>query len=92
VDVNDSRYPETVQVAMFRSVPGGPFEQVGQVTQGVPARASRRTTAFSISYTFVPQDATLGKVTFQAVATILDARDAQPADNTAIAPPTRVVG
>jgi hypothetical protein len=92
VDVNDSRYPETVQVAMFRSVPGGPFEQVGQVTQGVPARARRRTTSFSISYTFVPQDATLGKVTFQAVATILNARDAQPADNTAIAPPTTVAG
>lgn len=92
VAVNNSRYPETVQVAIFRSVAGGQFEQVGQVTQGVPARSSHRTTTFSISYTFIPQDATLGKVTFQAVATILTARDAQPADNTAIAPPTTVTG
>jgi hypothetical protein len=44
----------------------------------------------TVWYTFIPQDATLGKVTFQAVATILTARDAQPADNTAIAPPTTV--
>ncbi|MEA2372416.1 MAG: hypothetical protein QOH12_2810 [Solirubrobacteraceae bacterium] len=90
VAVNNSRYAETVQVAILRSTPGGSFVQVGQVTQGVPARAARRTTTFSISYTFAPEDATIGKVTFEAVATILTARDSDPADNTAIAPPTRV--
>lgn len=90
VEVANKRYAETVQVALMRSVPGGGFEQVGQVTQGVPARAGKRTTTFSISYTFAPEDATLGKVTFQAVTTLLGARDAHAADNTVIAVPTKV--
>ncbi len=90
VAVNNSRYAETVQVAILRSVPGQGFEEVGQVTQRLPARAARRSTTFSISYTFDEQDASLGKVTFQAVATILTARDAHPADNTVIAPSTKV--
>ncbi|HEX8156021.1 MAG TPA: PKD domain-containing protein [Solirubrobacteraceae bacterium] len=90
VAVNNSRYPETVRVSMLRSVPGADFEEIGQVTQGVPARATRRTTTFSISYTFSADDATLGKVTFKVIATTLTARDAHPADNTAIAPPTSV--
>jgi hypothetical protein len=34
----------------------------------------------------------LGKVTFKAVATVVGGRDAQPSDNTAIAPPTSVNG
>jgi hypothetical protein len=33
-----------------------------------------------------------GKVSFEAVATIVNARDAQPADNTALALPTTVTG
>lgn len=90
VGVNNNRYPETVRVSMLRSVSGGDFEEVGQVTQGVPARARRRTTTFSISYTFSAEDAMIGKVTFKAIATILNARDAHPADNTAIALPTKV--
>ena len=90
VSVNNSRYAETVQVAILRSVPGQGFEQVGQVTQGLPARSSKRSTTFDISYTFDEQDAALGKVTFQAVATILTARDANPSDNTVIAPYTKV--
>ena len=90
VAVNNSRYAETVQVAILRSVPGQGFEQVGQVTQGLPTRSAKRSTTFSISYTFDEQDASLGKVTFQAVAAILTARDANPGDNTAIAPYTRV--
>lgn len=90
VGVTNTRYPETVQVALLRSVTGGNFEQVGQVTQTVPVRSGARTTTFSISYTFQPPDATLGKVTFQAVATIVGARDANPADNTITALPTKV--
>lgn len=90
VVVSNSRYAETVQVAILRSVPGGGFEQVGQLTEGVPGRSTRKSTTFSISYTFEPQDATVGKVSFEAVATIISARDANPADNTAIAAPTRV--
>ena len=92
VAVNNSRYPETVTVSIRRSVPGAGFEEVGQVTQGVPARAARRTTSFEVSYTFSDQDAQLGKVTFQAVATLVTARDANPSDNTVIAPATRVTG
>lgn len=90
VEVANTRYADTVEVALLRSVAGGGFEQVGQVTQGVPVRPARRTTTFSISYTFAPADASLGKVTFQAVATIVGARDAHTADNTVIAPPTKV--
>ena len=90
VSVNNSRYAETVQVSILRSVPGQGFEQVGQVTQGLQARSAKRSTTFNISYTFDEQDAALGKVTFQAVATILTARDANPADNTVIAPFTKV--
>jgi hypothetical protein len=42
------------------------------------------------SYTFTSNDTAFGKVTFQAVASIVDARDALPADNTATALPTEV--
>ncbi len=92
VAVNNSRYAETVQVSIQRSVPGGAFEEVGQVTQRVPARAARRTTSFQVSYTFSEEDAAFGKVTFKAVATLVTARDANPSDNTVIAPATRVTG
>jgi hypothetical protein len=92
VGLTDTRYPETVQVALLRSVPGGGFESVGQVTQTVPVRTGGRTTSATISYTFGPADATFGKVTFEAVATILGARDANPDDNTVIALPTKVNG
>lgn len=90
VGVTNTRYAETVEVALMRSVAGGGFDQVGQVTQSVPVRAGGRTTTFSISYTFAPEDAELRKVTFQAVATIRGARDANAADNTVIALPTKV--
>ena len=90
VDIANTRYAETVEVALLRSVPGGGFEPVGQITQSVPVRSHGRMTTFAISYTFAPQDATLGKVTFQAVATILGARDANPSDNAIIALPTKV--
>lgn len=90
VGIANTRYAENVEVALLRSVPGGGFEQVGQVTQSVPVRSGGRTTSFSISYTFGAADATLSKVTFQAVATILGARDANAADNTITALPTKV--
>jgi PKD repeat protein len=90
IDIANNRYAETAEVALLRSVPGGGFEPVGQITNSVPVRSHGRTTTFAISYTFAPQDATLGKVTFQAVATIVGARDANPADNAIIALPTKV--
>jgi hypothetical protein len=89
VGINSRRYPETVEVQFFKSVPGG-FLFVGVLTQSVPVRPSNRTTDFNFSYTFTSADAQVGKVTFKAVANVVGARDALPADNEAIAPPTKV--
>ncbi|HEV2669799.1 MAG TPA: hypothetical protein VGU74_01805, partial [Gemmatimonadales bacterium] len=88
VGLNSRRYAETVQVQLLKSGPGGD-QLVGFLTQSVPVRQSNRTTDFNFSYTFTAADAQLGKVTFRAVA-VLGARDALPADNEAVAPPTKV--
>jgi PKD repeat protein len=90
VGVSNRRYPETVQVQLFRSSPAG-FDLVGTLTQSVPVRAAGRTTSFVFSYTFTMADAALGKVTFKAEATIQGRRDALPADNTAITLPTKIL-
>ena len=55
-------------------------------------RSGNRTTDFNFTYTFTGDDAALGSVTFQTVATIENARDALPVDNNAIGLPTRVAG
>jgi len=89
VGINSRRYAETVEVQLFRSVPGG-FQQFGSLTQSVPMNPKNGTTDFAFSYTFTADDAQIGKVTFKAVAVISGARDALPADNEAIAPPTKV--
>ena len=89
VGLNSKRYPETVEVQLFKSVPGG-YQLVGSLTQSVPVRPANRTTDYGFSYTFTAADAQVGKVTFKAVANIFGARDALPADNEAIAPPTKV--
>jgi len=92
VGLSNGRYPETVQVQLLKSVPGSfnSFQTVGILTQFVPVASRNRTVAFDFSYTFTSDDAAVGKVTFEAIATIIGARDAQSADNTAIAPPTKV--
>ena len=87
MDLRSNRYPETVQVELFKSVPGG-FQLVATSTQTLPTR--NRVTSVLLSYTFTPEDATIGKVTFKAVVSLLGARDALPADNEAIGPPTKV--
>ena len=90
VGVANKRYPETVRVDLFKSVPGG-FQQVGSLTQSVPVRPpGATTTRFAFSYTIVQADGTAGKVSFKAVATIIDHRDALPADNELISPPVKV--
>jgi len=89
VGLSSKRYSETVEVPLFKSVPGG-YQPVGVVTQSVPVRPGGRTTDFAFSYTFTADDAQLGKVTFKAVANMLGARDALPADNEAIAAPIKV--
>lgn len=92
--VANRRYPETVEVQLFRSIPGpAEFELVGTLRQFVPVRGGRRgTTAFDFSYTFMSDDVARGSVTFKAVARITTARDALPADNTAVAATTRIHG
>ena len=87
--VFDLRYPEMIQVQLLKSVPGG-FELVGTLIQSLTPRGKNQTTPFTFNYTFTANDGITGKVTFKAVATIIGARDALPADNEAIATPTKV--
>jgi PKD repeat protein len=88
-DVRNTRYPEKVEVALFKTIPGG-FEQVGSLTQSVPVRPGNRTTQFTITCTITQADGSVGKVSFKAVATIIDHRDAVPADNELISPPVKI--
>jgi PKD repeat protein len=87
IGIRSNRYPETVNVQLFKSVPGG-YQLVATSTQTLPTR--NRVSSVIFSYIFTPDDAVIGKVTFRAVATILGARDALPADNEAIGAPTKV--
>lgn len=89
VGINNKSNAETVEVQLFRSVPGG-WVYFASLTQYVPPRNANRTTDFSFSYTFTPEDAGYGKVSFRAVANIQNARDAFPADNEAISSPVKV--
>lgn len=92
VGISNKRYPEMVQVQLYRSNPSayGGYDLIGTLQQSVPVRGGGRTTDFGFSYTFTSADKSLGKVTFKAVATIVGANDALPADNEAVALPTRV--
>ena len=85
----NTRQPETVEVALFKTVPGG-FQQVGSLTQSVAVKSGNRTTLFSFTNTITEADRSVGKVSFKAVATIIDQRDALPADNVLTSPPVRV--
>jgi PKD domain-containing protein len=91
VDLRNTRYTEMVQVQLLKSVPGSyGFQLVGTLTHEVPA-SRNRTIPFDFNYTFTSDDAAIGKVTFEAIATIVNnTRDALSADNTAISLPTRV--
>jgi PKD repeat protein len=89
VGLSNKRYDETVQVQLYKSGPNG-YEFVGTLQQSVPVRGGGRTTDLKLSYTFTSADAALGKITFKAVAGLLNARDALPADNEAVALPTKV--
>jgi PKD repeat protein len=89
VGLTDTHYPEAVQVQLLKSGPAG-WTTVGTLTQSVPVRGANRTTEFAFTYTFTPDDATLGKISFRAIATIQGARDALPADNDVTALPTKV--
>jgi PKD repeat protein len=60
VGIVNTRYPEPVQVQLFKSVPGG-FQQIGSLTQDVPVRGANRTTTFGFTYTFTAADAAVGR-------------------------------
>jgi hypothetical protein len=90
VNVSNSRYPERVQVEVYKLTPDGDV-WAGTSIQLVPVRPANRTTPFSFNYTFTAEDARAGKVTFRAIAFLLDdVREAWPADNEIISLPTRV--
>jgi hypothetical protein len=89
VGLSSKRAQETVQVQLSKSTPTG-FQTVGTLTQTVPTGPGNQTTPFSFNYSFTGDDAAMGKVTFQATATIVGARDALPGDNSATATPTQV--
>jgi len=84
VDVKNNRYSDDVQVVLYKGLPGGGEQVIGILTILVPAKATKPTT-FKFSYTFTAADASIGKVTFKAVANIVNGRDALPSDNTSIA-------
>lgn len=88
VEVRNTRQPETVQVDLFKGVPEG-FQQVGSLTQPVASRSGNRTTRFPFTYVVTEADQSLGNISFKAVATIVDHRDALPADNELTSPPVK---
>ncbi|MBB5958059.1 PKD repeat protein [Saccharothrix tamanrassetensis] len=87
VTVSNQRYDESARVTLYRSSPTG-FEEVGSATQWLPVKAG--TTQFPFRYTFSPDDAAVGKVTFKAVVAIQGANDALPFDNEVVSVPTTV--
>ena len=90
VSLRNTRYPETVTVDLYKSTSGGDV-WIGSLTLQVPLLSGNKTKQFTFNYTFTPQDAQIGKVTFRAVATIDGARDVFPQDNIGISsPPTKV--
>jgi hypothetical protein len=84
------RATESVVVQLFKSDPANfdGFQLIGTLTQTVPQ--GKQAVPFSFNYTFTPDDARIGKVTFKAVATPVNGRDALPGDNTLIAPVTKI--
>jgi hypothetical protein len=88
IRIANTRYAEDVTVTLFRSTPSG-WSEVGHYAQYVPASATGAVN-FPFNYTFRPDDAALGKVTFRAVATPAGTTDAQPGDNEVISATTLV--
>jgi hypothetical protein len=93
VYVRNTRYPEKVQVELYKN----DMVWIGTLTQNILPRSAYRTTAFNFSYTFTPDDARIGKVTFKAQTFIIDICDVTVeecddwrVDNYVTALPTRV--
>lgn len=89
VSVANTRYLEKATVTLYRS-DGDSWDQVGQAKLDVPAHRWR-TVQVPFSYSFTPEDAAVGKVSFRAVVSLeYPVRDARPADNEVIAIATTV--
>jgi len=81
VYLRNTNYPETVRVDLSKNVQWG-YQQVGWLTQLVPVRPpGGNTTRFTFSYTITQADQAVGTLTFRAIATLFDYRDARPNDN-----------
>lgn len=89
VYVQNTRYPETVEVDLYKSVPGG-FTLVGTLYQSVSVKTAGQTTRFAFTYTVTSDDQAVGKITFRADATIIGHRDALPADNELLSTPIMI--
>jgi PKD repeat protein len=89
VYVQNKHYPETVQVDLYKSIPGG-FNRVGSLIQSVLVKPGGQSTRFAFTYTVTSDDKTMGKITFRVDATIIDHRDALPADNALLSTPVMI--
>lgn len=87
VYVRNTRYLEKVQVELYKN----DMVWIGTLVLDVPPRSANRTTAFNFTYTFSAEDVYVGKVTFKAIAFILEnGGDDWQVDNEVVALPTRV--
>jgi hypothetical protein len=90
VKLSNKHYPENVQIELYKSSPNSGWQQIGWQRVNVPVTSGQKTRDIPFTYTFMAEDAAAGKVSFQTNVSLVDARDALPADNTAISPPTKV--
>jgi PKD domain len=89
VGIGNTHYPEIVQVDLYEITPQG-NQLVGSAIKPVGVLKAKKTVSFPFSYTFTNSDLAVGKVRFQAVATIQGARDAISGDNVATSLPTLI--
>ncbi|WP_177320919.1 PKD domain-containing protein [Lentzea waywayandensis] len=83
VHVANTRYAERATVTLYKS-DGGSWTEVGRSELEVPAHPTRKV-QFPFAYTFTPQDAVVGKVSFRAVVSLdYPVRDARAVDNEVI--------
>ncbi|MFI6097592.1 PKD domain-containing protein [Lentzea sp. NPDC051213] len=90
VKVSNTRYLEAGTTVTLYKHDGQWWQEVGKLKLDVPAHPTR-TVNFPFAYTFTPQDAAIGKVTFRAVVELpYPVEDARPMDNEVIAVATTV--
>ncbi len=82
--------PAGVRIDMDGSSFGVVFNLYRAFGTGLGLQVRKRVTPFAFSYTFTPDDATIGNITFKAIAALSGARDALPADNEIVSLPTKV--